>query len=157
MAYPKIENKEIESIQNTPFSQKLLDNLDVLDSVLTKEERKIIEMLKIEPLTTKQIRDNYIFELAGYMTIQSPLKSGITKSKREMENERKLEIKSLEKNLKHKGYKIPAFETFDKMLLSLEALSIVARRYDPLKRRKTRDWLWILNPNFLIALKEKKK
>lgn len=152
----------------TPLSRKILDNIDILDNILTDVEREIIDIVREAPITTKELRHVYILRLIDRYKIKIPsVKEKIVLSKEELEYYQKTKepvvlgenvrlpnlSRAYEKALKKRGFKIPAFETFDNMLMSLEKLGIVSRRYDPVKKGR---WLWILNPDFLIAQKEKK-
>lgn len=135
---------EKAKIEITPLSQKVLDNLDVLSKLLTNYEDIVLKILVLHgALSTKEIRRWY-----GYVLAEKVLKKEITdfsiKEFNILENELK----------KKKGAGIPAFETFENILLSLEKLGLVGRRYDPLKKAK---WLWIVNPSYLAALKDKNK
>ncbi len=155
----KQEKPETASISATPLSKKLLDNIDVLDSILTDVEKDIIDVLKESPATTQLLRVKYIFKLTDRYKIKLSVPKEDAKNSLQKQKEPPFIIfmpnlsKSGEKLLKQRGFKIPSYHTLDNMLFSLENLGIVARRYDPLKKGK---WLWILNPNFSIALKEKK-
>jgi len=157
MPYPKTEEREKESnIQAVPLSKKLLDNIDILDKILTREEKEIIDILnKYGPSTTKETRDHYILNLRKQKVIPLSVRQRLYRALRNSETMVRLpeHSKILEKISKEYNIKIPAYETFDNMLLSLEKLGLVARRYDPLKKAK---WLWILNPSLLVQLKEKK-
>ena len=66
------------------------------------------------------------------------------------------QIKILEKEAKKvdKSLEIPAWERIDRILTSLEKLGLVIRRYDPLKKGRH---LWLINPEYLIYQKRKKR
>lgn len=163
MVYVKTSEKEDKGIYVTPLSHKIIDNIDILNNLLTPLELWIIDTLKT-PMTVKEIRDRYIIkryneEGIGWEEITKDIKP---KRKIVLTAEflEKLKLKvsipktarEAEKVLKKKRIRVPSYEKFDGILLSLEKLGITARRYDFLKKGK---WLWILNPSFLIAKKKK--
>jgi len=171
MPYIKTEEKKEEGITIKPLSQKIIDNIDILNNILTPLEMSIIDILE-QPRTVKEIRDYYIIELAEDLKLNLDKHKGIVQSDvykkigrgkfvqhpkyphillRKYESIPKTS-KELEKELKKRKIKIPSYEKFDNILLSLEKLGITARRYDTLKKGK---FLWILNPNFLIVRKQK--
>lgn len=158
MPYHKAEKRAEEpDIQTTPLSKQLLDNIDVLDKILTREENEIIAILnKYGPSTTKEIRDYYILRSISNKGMPIPLtvRQSLYRALKNSDAATRLPelSKIFEKAFKGYKIKIPAYETCDNMLLSLEKIGLVSRRYDTLKKAK---WLWILNPNFLIKLKER--
>jgi DNA-directed RNA polymerase subunit F len=160
----KTEEKAKISIEVSPLSQKVLENIDILSSILTPLENIVINILKESPKTTNEIRSVFIFNLSKHFNV-TLTKEEIEKIKPYKETKISLFRSEylvnipkasiyLEKKLKEKGIKVPSFDKFDYILNSLARLGIVGKRYDPLKKGK-RGFLWILNPDFLIALKEK--
>lgn len=141
-----VENSQLQEkakIEITPLVQNVFENIDVLSNILTIYERAVLDVLiKHGALATKEVRRYYGFDMAEIVY------------KRKITDFSIDEFNEIVANLKRKKAKgVPAFETFDNTLQSLEKLGLVARRYDPLKKAK---WLWIVNPNYLIALKKSK-
>lgn len=172
MASKVTEKIEIKAI---PLSQEVLKNIDMLHYILTKVEfivLKILERLKY-PCTTKQIRNFYIMELSNMLvnfskkeTLEDVLDPTITqitleKAKEFAKNSEEAAKKYKggefifwsEKELKKLGFKIPSYKTIEKALFGLEMFGITIRRKDTLRRKGKH--LWLLNPNFLFALKKK--
>jgi len=162
MVYLKTSEKEDKGIVITPLSKKILNSIEILDNLLTPLELWIIDTLD-KPRTVKEIRDFYVVELGRRFGIRPDLilKFKDYSSMKEFIEKQKPKIipipelsKTIENELKTKKIRIPSYDKFDNILLSLEKLGITARRYDLLRKGK---WLWVLNPHFLIALKESKK
>ena len=152
----KTEKKEKVGLQTTNLSNQVLENISVLDKILTYIELGIIQVLEIfGPMNTKQVRDQWIH----YAVTEGEYLSALGKSSKKyanyevsMKEANKEVTKKCEKILRERNVKIPSHQRFDNILKSLERIGIVARRYDPFKRGK---WLWILNPKFAIARKKK--
>lgn len=176
MPYTKTEKEETD-IKITPISKKITENIEILPKILTSLEMDVINILDSFPaLTTNEVRNHYVLlQYAEYDELLIPKeiklsnkeKEKLEKIGKQLKNSKtekeRFQIlqnvnltlnfkKSMERVLKFKGIRIPSYEKFDNVLLGLEKLGIVARRYDPLRLGK---WLWVLSPQFLIARKRK--
>lgn len=157
------EKKEKIGLEVRPISKKVLENLDVLEKILTPQEMNIIKILMEYPRTTNQIRSTYIYntfkafdfklsnEEIAKIKPYKETKVSLFKSEYEFNIPKAGPI--MEKKLKERGLKVPSYDSFVYTLRSLQQLGLVAIRHDPMKKG---NWLWVINPEYLIALKEKK-
>jgi hypothetical protein len=158
------------------FSQinpQILEKIDYIYTLLTKDERLILNIFleNPQPTHTKNIRDRILlfhvnflinwvngktkFEENSYIIFSKNIK--IDEAKKFLEkHDKNIKVmnsttffKWLSRELTELGLKIPSYEKIDKILFSLEKLGLVGRRYDSEKKAK---WLWVINPIILDKL-----
>jgi hypothetical protein len=160
------------------FSQinpQILENLDYLHTLLTKDERLILNIFleNPQPIHTKNIRDRILLFHVNFLTnwvngktkfdensyIISSKNIEVDKVKEFLEknnenfkviNNLTAYFKWLSRELTELGFEIPSYEKIDKNLFSLEKLGLIGRRYDPEKKAK---WFWVINPILLDKLR----
>ena len=162
-------------IETKELNPKIMENIDVLENILTFWEFWVLKILELKKtaLTTQEIRNKILLKISddlrkgqikdfdvvytNKIITKKELQELRIKIKEELKKREPtyLFIKSLEKLMdKILGIKIPSYKKIENMLLALEKMGLVGRRYDTLKKGK---WLWVLNPMYIKALKISEK
>jgi len=158
-------------IETTPLSQNILENIDLIETILTQFEYSVLWLLEKRQFayTTKKIRNIGIQESYDRLRRQEKDTISFTENSiytgKDIENFIKIAEKELDKKIKRKEptyiwiqsveklmskvlhIRFPSYKKFKSALLSLEKLGLVGRRYDPTIKGKE---LWFVNPKYLL-------